>query len=162
MADSTEVETESNETASSERATAAEDIGRDEDKVTTAAQEAVEDVTSTVEAAVTKAEDAAEEVAEAVIEAADKAADNADIPELAGAIASIVIDRLRAAGLSVQDVTEEATDAAQEVAERVEEGIETATEAPTEIIEDISDSVKPEVDHWYYAWPPKFPRRRRG
>lgn len=144
----------------SERSTAAEDIGKQEDKLTSAAQEATEAVTDAAETAVAKAEDAAEEVAEAVLDAAEEAAEKADIPELAGQVADLVISRLRAAGLTVSDVTEEATDAAQEVAEKLEEVAGEAIDAPTEILEDVGDSISPTPGHWWYQWPPKTPRRR--
>lgn len=146
----------------SERSTAAEEIGKSEDKITTAAQEATEAVTNAAETAVAKAEDAAEEVAEAVLEAAEDAAEKADIPELAGQVADLVISRLRAAGLTVADVTEETTDAAQDVAERVEEAVGDAVDAPLEIVEDVGDSISPTPGHWWYQWPPKMPRRSRS
>lgn len=148
----------STDITSNDRGEAAAEIGREEDKVTSAAQEVVESVTTEVAEAVDKAEDAAESVVEAVLEASDNAADKFDIPELAGAVASIVIDRLRAAGLSVSQVTEEATDAAQDVAESIEDIVDTAVDMGS----DISDSISPKPDHWWYAWPPKVPRRKRS
>lgn len=149
------------EVTNTDRAEAAESIGHTEDKVTTAAQDAVEEVTETVTEAVESAEEAAESVTEAVVEAAEKAADNADIPELAGAVAQIVIDRLREAGLTVSQVTEETTDAAQDIAEAAEEAVEQIGESTVETVTDVSDSVAPKGDHWWFAWPPRMPRRNR-
>lgn len=149
------------EVTNSERAEAAESIGHTEDKVTTAAQEAVEEVTDAVTNAVESAEEAAEEVAEAVIEASDKAADKADIPELAGAVAQIVIDRLREAGLTVSQVSEEATDAAQDIAEAAEESLEEVGEVSVDTVSNITDAIAPKTDHWWFAWPPRFPRRSK-
>src|ERR1700755_300823 len=144
---------DANENSNSERAEHAHRSGEQDDKVTSAAQEATESVTSTVETAVEKAEDAAEEVAEAVLEAATTAAEKNDVPELAGQVADIVITRLREAGLTVADVTEETTDAAQEVAEQVSEA---AVEAVEEVV-DVTDSIAPTSGHFWYAWPPKMP-----
>lgn len=150
-------EGEEETTSNSERAEHAESIGRDEDRVTAAAQEAVENVTETVETAVSAAEEHAETVAEAVLDAATDAAEKADVPELAGAVAQIVIDRLREANLTIAQVTEEATDAAQDVAEAAEEAIESSVE----IVGDTADSISPSPDHWWFKWPPTGPRRSR-
>jgi uncharacterized protein YjbJ (UPF0337 family) len=153
--------TDSDDTVTSDnkdRGNAAAEIGREEDKVTSAAQEVVESVTDEVADAVDKAEDAAETVVEAVLDASETAAEKNDIPELASAVANIVIERLRAAGLSVSQVTEEATEAAQDVAETIEDIVDTSVGT----VSDVSDSIAPKPDHWFYAWPPKFPRRKRS